>query len=260
MNNFDILSVDANMMNTLAPRCWSCNDEAWKRCTNCSEWTCQSDSVHQRDGNFYCNLCDSKKFGVKHYCGMEPYLPAEDFPSGYFVLNSSQMPGTPPRSVFLEEDKSLDMEEELPKSSKSGLEKHKENIKNATYHWAMEDMHQTSSYNSFFDMLIGETDDRWIIPSYLVVKLSDDSTRNDSIFELASFLSQAIEYDGLYDTYVAETQSLLLDFCPDNPGIVRLFAAYNGLMALPKNERNEEALRKIVGDEHADDELFYMFV
>lgn len=251
MNNLD------NLRNE--PLCWSCNDEAWKRCTNCSEWTCQSDSVHQRDGNFYCNLCDSKKFGVKHYCGMEPYLPAEDFPSGYFVLNSSQMPGTPPRSVFLEEDKSLDMEEELPKSSKSGLEKHKENIKAAAYHWAMEDMHQTS-YDSFFDMLIGETDDRWIIPSYFAVKLSCDSTRDDTIYDLKHFLSHAIKYDTLYDALAEEARTLILDFCPDNPGIVRLFAAYNGLMALPKNERNEEALRKIVGDEHADDELFYMFV
>lgn len=136
------------------------------------------------------------------------------------------------------------------------LNEHKKNIQVAAYNWAMEDLHQVGAYDSFFDMLLGETDDRWIIPSFLVVKLSNMVFRKDGMFSLALFLSFAIKYNALYEYYVAETRKLLQEFLPDDEQIAELFGIYDKILALPESDRTEDAIKDIV-DDNEYDELFY---
>jgi len=113
----------------------------------------------------------------------------------------------------------------------------KKRLKDAAYNWAMEDLHQNGAYNFFFDMLIGETDDRWLISSYLAVKFSQEDTRTDAIGSLGYFMRSALEYEELYQDYLEETRILLADLFPEDDKIKQAFELHDRIKALPENKR-----------------------
>jgi hypothetical protein len=126
------------------------------------------------------------------------------------------------------------------------IDQHKANIAPTAYIWAMENLHH--KYDNFFDMLLGETDDRCIIPSYLAVQLSKRDTEEGES-DLAFFLARAITYETLYDTYVEETRKVLGHLFPTSDYIQRVFGVYDEIILLsPADRTDTEILETIIGD------------
>lgn len=121
-------------------------------------------------------------------------------------------------------------------SERTILEDSKEIVRMIAYNWAMNDVHQETNYGRFFDMLLGETDDRWVLPHYFTIKLGETRWYEDAFSDLAIFLNQAIQYDVLYEHYVKETRESLKKFYPEDVKINRLFFLYDEFVAKEEKE------------------------
>lgn len=131
------------------------------------------------------------------------------------------------------------------------IEKHTQNVKSASFHWAIEDLHQ-KSYDRFLDMLIGETDDRWVIPSYFVMKMEKEHLRQDVAFDLSVFLSTALQYEELYEEYAKETRDVLGELFPDAENVKEVFNLYEAISGLDDEERTEDRIREIIDNHDGD--------
>lgn len=138
-----------------------------------------------------------------------------------------------------------------------------EGLKNAALVWAMEGLHDR--YDNFLDMLLGETDDRWLLPTYFTVKFEQNF--EDGMGELAILLNHALEHDVLYEHYVEVTRTALDHYYLCNDDVrekyVNLFKAYlrikDFLDTKPK-EQNREIAEEMLAEFDLNEEHFELLM
>lgn len=131
------------------------------------------------------------------------------------------------------------------------LEDCKKIVQDRAYDWAMNNVHQTTNYDHFFDMLLEETEDRPTIPSYFAVKFGRKSWEDLAICDFITLLDRALEYEELYEEYLKETRVLLEKFYPENAKIKRLLEIYDEFASLPEEERGDSPIMRKLEDEDA---------
>jgi hypothetical protein len=94
------------------------------------------------------------------------------------------------------------------------LKKHLKIVKQAAYNFAVEDLCSTAggTYDSFLDMLIGETDDRHVLASYFYCMLQDEYKVYKAFETFGSFLWRVIndsDLQYLLERHVEDCFSLL---------------------------------------------------
>lgn len=170
----------------------------------------------------------------------DEYMKKEEFPSpftranlsdymmknGYFSDETKGSDPTEAKVFQFFEAKYVDRKTEILKNSKKKLSE-------VAYIWAMKDVHQKTNYDRFFDMLLEETDDRWALPHYFLIKLEES---HEALSDLVFLLDRSVEYDVLYEDYVKETRELLKKLYPEDAKINRLFFLYDEFVA---NEEKE---------------------
>jgi hypothetical protein len=127
------------------------------------------------------------------------------------------------------------------------VSKSKEYIQEPSLTWITKELH--SEFDSFLDMLIRETEDRWLIPHYLVVHLDRDF--GFGLEDLAHVLRRAIDDEIDLRSYVEDARAILKETLGNVKEIDDLFAIYD---AIPEDyetldeEERAELFRKAVGD------------
>lgn len=125
------------------------------------------------------------------------------------------------------------------------LKQSTKHVKGAALGWVMS---SDGHYHNFLEMLITETEDRWLLPHYLVVRFSDSDSQIQAAWELAYVLSFSLEsrmgeYDK-YAEYVKEARALLSNLYPANNLIEEVFGVYDKIRVLPK----QSDLSSIIGE------------
>jgi hypothetical protein len=123
---------------------------------------------------------------------------------------------------------------------------HREIVCKAALVWTLEHLHGT--YDSFLEMLLTETEDRHVLPSFFVLTLTGKTHDEETLSELCIFLHRALEHDVLFKHYVKETRMELKNYCPGSNDIHEVFEIYDALGELDAGQRTEEKIAEITKD------------
>jgi len=105
----------------------------------------------------------------------------------------------------------------------------KRDLRDAALAWSMRDMRKPQHYEMFFQMLLGESDYRYLISACLAVKLASKSSHMDGMHDLIMFFQHALQDQGRYDHYMNEAYDLLTDLFPEDAQIKKAFELYSRL-------------------------------
>lgn len=120
--------------------------------------------------------------------------------------------------------------------------KHKSIVSEVALNWALKNGHH--DYDEFHEMLLKE--DREVLPSFFVITLV--KRNEDTLFPLAVFVDQALDFPETVGKYVEEVRKALETFYPGEKEIAKLFKIYDQLKGVAKRTLTEEQFEKIVGD------------
>ena len=124
----------------------------------------------------------------------------------------------------------------------------KQFVKDAAYVFVMEGLSSTDSgmYDSFFDFLQVETDQRWVLPHYFFC-LFDDGREEDAGFKLGLFLWTILndkDLGYLLEQYLDDVHEKIKDF----DQVEDIFVAFETIRQAKKDGAKGKTLEKLIDD------------